>query len=139
MDAAYRLLPGLPSPETYVRLRREAGLSPKSLAAAQRGLPRSLAGVTVEHDASTIAMGRIIGDGSLFAQIVDIAVEPDHQGRGIGKAIMEALMTWLRLHAPGAYVSLIADGNASQLYAQYGFKPTTPRSIGMAMIIPETE
>jgi hypothetical protein len=32
-----------------------------------------------------------------------------------------------------AYVSLIADGEANRLYAQYGFAPTAPASIGMAM------
>jgi hypothetical protein len=33
---------------------------------------------------------------------------------------------------PGnSYVSLIADGEASKLYAQYGFEPVMPRSQGM--------
>ena len=32
-------------------------------------------------------------------------------------------------------VSLIADGEANRLYAQYGFEPTTPKSIGMAQVI----
>ena len=32
----------------------------------------------------------------------------------------------------GAYVSLIADTPADQLYAQFGFVPTAPRSLGMA-------
>ena len=35
-------------------------------------------------------MGRVIGDGGLFFQVVDIAVEPAHQGRGLGKAIVAA-------------------------------------------------
>lgn len=30
------------------------------------------------------------------------------------------------------YVSLIADGQAQDLYAQFGFIPTAPRSVGMA-------
>ena len=69
-------------------------------------------------------------------QVVDIAVEPAHQGRGLGKAIMSALMCELKLIAPAeAYVSLIADGDAKHLYAQHGFEPTTPKSIGMAQWI----
>ncbi|MFD1796035.1 hypothetical protein ACFSC1_08585 [Paracoccus aurantiacus] len=31
-----------------------------------------------------------------------------------------------------AYVSLIADVPADGLYAQFGFVPTAPRSVGMA-------
>ena len=78
-------------------------------------------------------MGRIIGDGGTAFQIVDIALEPAHQGLGLGKTIMSALMDHLNTHAPqGAYVSLIADGDARHLYAKYGFEPVMPASIGMA-------
>ncbi|MDN0085028.1 hypothetical protein QU487_20175 [Crenobacter sp. SG2305] len=31
------------------------------------------------------------------------------------------------------YVSLIADGPAHALYAQFGFVPTAPASVGMAL------
>ena len=46
---------------------------------------------------------------------------------------MAALVQRLAEAAPeGAYVSLIADGDARHLYAQYGFEPVMPASIGMA-------
>lgn len=81
-------------------------------------------------------MGRIIGDGGTAFQIVDIALDPSHQGKGLGKQIMAALMARLKTEAPeGAYVSLIADGDARHLYAQFGFEPVMPASIGMAMLI----
>lgn len=35
----------------------------------------------------------------------------------------------------GAYVSLIASGDAHRLYGQFGFTPTAPASIGMEMHI----
>jgi len=45
-------------------------------------------------------------------------------------------MERLNSEAPeGAYVSLIADGDARHLYAQFGFEPVMPASIGMAMPI----
>jgi ribosomal protein S18 acetylase RimI-like enzyme len=79
-------------------------------------------------------MGRVVGDGALFFQIVDVAVEPEHQGQGLGKKILEALMTELRQRVPAeAYVSLIADGEAHRLYEQFGFELTAPASVGMAM------
>jgi ribosomal protein S18 acetylase RimI-like enzyme len=81
-------------------------------------------------------MGRVIGDGGTAFQIVDIAVEPEHQGKGLGKQIVAALVDHLRANAPpSAYVSLIADGDAQFLYAKYGFAPVMPESIGMAMRI----
>nr|WP_324250481.1 GNAT family N-acetyltransferase [Stenotrophomonas rhizophila] len=40
------------------------------------------------------------------------AVLPECQGQGLGKAVMGLLDAWLQSHAQGAYVSLIADGQA---------------------------
>ena len=52
----------------------------------------------------------------------------------VGLAIMAALVEHIHAYAPAtAYVSLIADGNAQHLYAQFGFEPVMPRSIGMAL------
>jgi GNAT superfamily N-acetyltransferase len=77
-------------------------------------------------------MGRIIGDGGCFFQVVDIAVIPEHQGKGLGKKNKAALTAHLDNHAPrSAYVSLLADGGAHQLYRYYGFVETAPESIGM--------
>ena len=122
-----------PTVEDHVRLRIVAGLTPMPAENAARGLPNTLVGVAVRREGRVIGMGRAVGDGGLFAQICDIAVEPAHQGKGLGKAIMAALMQRLaEVATPGCYVSLIADGEAWKLYAQYGFEPTAPRSIGMA-------
>ena len=60
-------------------------------------------------------------------------MEPEHQGQGLGKRIVAALVEHLKANAPAsAYVSLIADGDAQHLYAKYGFAPVMPASIGMA-------
>lgn len=136
MESSYRLVEAVPSADDYRRLRVSAGLSPKSAEGAAAGLPNTLFGVVVEMDGKVVGMGRAIGDGGLFFQVVDIAVEPAHQGRGLGKAIVGRIVDHLRRTAPsGAYVSLIADGEAHRLYAQFGFEPTAPASIGMAFRI----
>ena len=128
----YMLLDRIPEISDHLRLRTEAGLTPHDPAAARAGLPNSFAAVQVTHGDEIIGMGRVVGDGGLFFQVVDIAVLPAHQGKGVGKAIMCALLDSLRekLTAP-AYVSLIADGDAQHLYTQYGFAPVAPKSIGM--------
>ncbi|WP_297110265.1 GNAT family N-acetyltransferase [uncultured Devosia sp.] len=129
----YEIVPIIPGVEDYLRLRVAAGLSPKTREQAEIGLPNSWCGVTVIHEGKAIGMGRVIGDGGTAFQIVDIALEPAHHGKGLGKAIMAALMDRLNAKAPeGAYVSLIADGDAKHLYAKYGFEPVMPASIGMA-------
>ncbi|WP_152046963.1 GNAT family N-acetyltransferase [Aureimonas psammosilenae] len=135
----YVLVSETPSVEDYLRLRTVPPLSPKTAEAARRGLANTLFAVVLRHEGKVIGMGRVIGDGGCFFQIVDMAVEPPHQGRGLGKRIFGALVSWLDENAPdSAYVSLIADGDARHLYAKFGFAPVTPKSIGMAMRIDAT-
>ncbi|WP_308637222.1 GNAT family N-acetyltransferase [Paenibacillus silvisoli] len=73
-----------------------------------------------------------VKNGGCFYQVVDIAVDPEHQGKGYGKLIMSELMTYMDGHAPrGAYISLIADVPADRLYSKFGFAYTSPSSVGM--------
>ena len=126
------LVERFPGIDDYRRLRSVTGLSPKSAEAAVRGLANTLFGVSVLDGERTIGMGRIIGDGGCFFVVVDIAVQPEYQGRGLGKKIMDALDRWLRANAPvSSNVSLFADGNARHLYAKYGFVEAGPVSVGM--------
>lgn len=130
----YSVLHEIPSVATYQALRVGAGLSAKSDQAASRGLPNSLFAVQILCDGIPIGMGRVVGDGGTAFQIVDIAVLPDHQGKGLGKVIMREICSYLARTVPeSGYVSLIADGPAKDLYAQFGFVPTAPASIGMAL------
>ena len=123
-----------PPVEVYQHLRIATGLSPKSTAAAAAGLAGTWFAVVAYRDDQPVGMGRVIGDGGTAFQIVDLCVLPEHQGRGLGKRIMTALMEHLRQRAPRtAYISLIADGDARHLYARYGFAETAPASVGMAL------
>lgn len=129
----YEIKHAIPDAETYLALRAAGGLSLWPKEAAEAGLPNTWHGVLIRFAGEVIGMGRVVGDGGCFFQIVDIVVHPDHQGKGLGKTIMRALVEALEDQAPkGAYVSLIADVPADQLYLQFGFTPTAPRSIAMA-------
>ncbi len=126
------LVEHFPGIDEYRRLRSAAGLSARSAEAATRGLANTLFGVSLVDADRTVGMGRIIGDSGCFFVVVDIAVQPEYQGRGLGKRIMAALDAWLRANAPvSANVSLFADGKARQLYVKYGFVETGPVSAGM--------
>ena len=124
----------VPGVEEFIGLRVAAGLSANTEEAATRGLAGTCLSVCVRDGQRLVGMGRVIGDGGCFYQVVDIAVHPDYQRRGIGLRIMGRLMDGLRQQAPeSAYVSLIADGPARLLYEKFGFEPVAPASIGMAL------
>ncbi|MDN0085029.1 GNAT family N-acetyltransferase [Crenobacter sp. SG2305] len=88
MHDDYVLIPAAPAVDDYRRLRIAAGLSAKSAEAAARGLPNTLFGVRLEWQGQVVGMGRLIGDGGCFYQVVDIAVDPTHQGQGLGSALL---------------------------------------------------
>lgn len=134
--SAYRVDPNFPQLADYMRLRKISGLTPFAEEAARIGLKGTIFGVSVRREDDVIGMGRIIGDGGCFFQVTDIAVDPAHQGQGLGKRIMGALTDYMWASLPqSAYVSLIADVPANRLYEQFGFKETAPRSVGMSMVI----
>lgn len=122
----------IPSIDEYLHLRKIAGLSEMSREGAAKGLPLSLFAVVLEEQGEAIGMGRVVGDGGLFFHVTDIAVHPDHQGKGYGKAIMGEIRDYLQQHMPPrAMATLFADVPADRLYAQFGFEYAAPASLGM--------
>ena len=140
MTGEVELVERFPGVDDYCRMRIAAGMSPKSPEAARRGLPHTLYGVSLQRDGEVVGMGRIIGDNGCFFTVVDIAVIPELQGRGLGRRIMTALDAWLSRHVPDtAYVTLAADGDAKHLYAKFGFVETAPVSVNMEYLAPRSE
>jgi ribosomal protein S18 acetylase RimI-like enzyme len=132
MNDNFAIINEPPTPVEYNDLRLEGGISGKSREAATVGLKNSLFAVCIYDQKTLIGMGRVIGDGGAFFQVVDIVVKPSYQGRGLGKRIMKEIMNYLDQNTyPGSYVSLIADDPANKLYEQFGFRYTYPRSYGM--------
>lgn len=70
-----------------------------------------------------VGFARASGDRTLFARISDVIVWPEHRGRGIGKALIEALLNNPELATVRTWMLNTSD--AHRLYARYGFRPTT--------------
>ncbi|WP_417431505.1 GNAT family N-acetyltransferase [Kiloniella sp.] len=98
--------------------------------AAKIGLPNSLYGVSVRDGEKLIAMGRVVGDGACNFEIVDVAVNPNYQGQGLGRKVVEHIDNYLSsVVLVGSYVSMIAD--ESVFYEKLGYKLVSPASYGM--------
>ncbi|KAF2741401.1 hypothetical protein EJ04DRAFT_507214, partial [Polyplosphaeria fusca] len=139
---AYVILQRLPSPQDYHDLRKLAGMTPPPMEVVPQALASSFASFVVferSHmlddstpapDQRAVGMGRLIGDGALFLQLVDVAVLPEHQGKGLGRRIMETTNDYIDRHSPQAYVSLVAEPMGQGLYTQYGYEDTKPSEFG---------
>lgn len=129
----YQLIKQVASVDDFLRLRDISGLSPRSRQGAEKALPNSLFGVVITFEGCVVGMGRVVGDGALNFDIVDVAVDPEHQGQGLGSQIMQAIMDYLDETAePLAYITLMAD--VPQLYEKFGFKLSRPHSEGMYIV-----
>lgn len=75
------------------------------------------------YDAGTlVGAGRALADGVDCSYIADIAVHPDHQGSGIGKAIVSRLVELSKGHKK---IILYTDPNKMPFYRKLGFKRMT--------------
>ena len=92
MTVEYTVIEKVPSAEAFCHLRVAAGMSPRPLEGARAGLPHSCYGVHLLWQETPIAMGRIVGDGAINFDIVDVAVDPAHQGKGLGRLVMGKLV-----------------------------------------------
>jgi GNAT superfamily N-acetyltransferase len=138
LPQGYRLVDGAPAVEEYLELRRGSGLTPKRRDQAAAALAGSWAAVHVVCEAGgpAVGMGRVIGDGGWYFHVVDMAVLPDHQRRGLGDAILTALLDRIRAAAPdGAFVNLLADPTGRRLYGRHGFTSTAPGAVGMGRML----
>jgi ribosomal protein S18 acetylase RimI-like enzyme len=145
-ESDYIVLEGLPTPQVYHDLRKLAGMTPPPMEAVPKALANSFVGflayerrhmtndTTPGPEQEPVAMGRLLGDCSLFLLLCDVAVHPEHQRRGLGKRILQALVDYVDKNAPEAYVSLVAEPQAQKLYPLFGFKDVEP-SIGMFRMI----
>jgi len=121
-----------PSVEECLALRSAASLSPFAADAAARGLAGTWQAACVRTAGRVVGMGRVVGDGGCFLQIVDIAVDPAYQRRGLGRAIKQRLVEAIARRAPdGVSVSLLADPPGVRLYESFGFRASAPASVGM--------
>jgi len=127
----------VPTVDLYIDIRIQAGLSRKSPEAAVIGLRNGLFSVVAYVGDEAVGIGRIIGDGGCFFEIVDIAVLPSFQKQGIGRKIMERLMDYIHKNAlPTAYISLMADHGTPEFYEKFGFEAATlPQKSGMFLRI----
>jgi len=104
--------------------------------AAADALPRSLFAVVAIADGDPVGMGRVVGDGAIFLYVQGIAVTPQWQGRGGGKAILSALVEWVRERAPEkSFLGVFAVKGTEVFYELFGFAVHSG-DIGMFQVIP---
>jgi len=130
MSDDYTIHHSSPTPTEHIHIRTTSGLTSPPPSRVASALSHSLHCLVARtNTGEAVGMVRLIGDGALFLQIVDMCVHPDHQGRGLGKRLLDGMLAWVDGNCQDAYVSLIADDPGERLYSTRGFVRTT--GVGM--------
>lgn len=96
-------------------------------AVVEKAIAGSLCFGLFSERGNQVGFARAITDGATFAYLADVYVLEEHRGKGLGKWIVETILTHPSLQ--GLRRILLATRDAHSLYAQFGFQPlATPES-----------
>lgn len=125
----------VPTVKEYQELCEGAGLASPSEEFAAAALSNSLFGVTLRRENSEIiGMGRVIGDGACFFQIVDVLIKPAFKEKDAGDLLMPEILEYLRRNAPlEAQILTVSDVSSLKLYQKHGFNLIYPDFYGMTL------
>lgn len=72
-------------------------------------------------DGEPVGFARLVTDRATFAWLCDVYVVPEHRGRGVGTAIMDAIDKEL----VGRHIkrALLVTTSSPALYERYGYRP----------------
>lgn len=101
------------------RLYRIAPLGEKKPEDLRRAFSNSMFKCFVFEDGVLVGAGRALADGVDCSYLCDIAVHPDFQGRGLGKAITNRLT---ELSAGHRKIILYANPGKEGFYEKLGFR-----------------
>ena len=128
------------SVEDYNALRLSAGWSAIEPEQARVGLAGSAFVTAAKDGDKTVGTGRLVWDGGYAALIKDVLVLPGYQGMGIGTAMIEQILSFLKENMKpgwGISVDLMAALGKEGFYEKLGFmsRPRERRGAGMDMWI----
>ena len=94
-----------------------------------KGVPRDIVDRAIDNSicfglyrgADQVGFARVVTDRAAFAYLADVFVLPDHRGQGLGKRLIETVLSHPDLQGVRRFILGTAD--AHSLYERFGFRP----------------
>jgi predicted N-acetyltransferase YhbS len=100
------------------------GRSREKMEAALAGSARAIG--LYAPDGSQVGFARVISDSTTYAYLADVYVLEEHRGRGLGVELVREAVDG----EPWSHISWhLRTSDAHALYARFGFRPSTERSL----------
>lgn len=125
-----------PDPDAYYRLFQTTGwniayaASKAELVATTTSSWFTLS--AYDEDDELVGFGRIVSEGKLYAFVCDMIVTPEHQRKGIGGMIMEAMIERCREAGIRVMWLFCASGKV-EFYRKHGFEERPSEAPGMQL------
>ena len=124
------------SAQQFLRLRESVGFRVVNEIQAGKAVENGLYNVIAKDGDRVVGMGRLVGDGYMYWYVQDVVIDPEYQGKGIGKEIMRHLTEYIENNSiPNTEVTiaLMAAKGKEDFYTKLGFitRPTEKFGSGM--------
>jgi GNAT superfamily N-acetyltransferase len=125
----------LPDKDSYLKLFGTTGWNEEYHANAEdlaRALRNSWIAISAYDGDRLVGFGRVVSDQVLHAMIYDMIVHPEYQGKGIGRMILDALVSRCRQHGINDVQLFCATGKRA-FYEKNGFEARSVEAPGMQL------
>ena len=126
------------SPDDFQSIRKNIEWNKLNYNQVERALKNSMVNVSIFDDDLCVGVGRIVGDHVLKGMLTDIMVRKEYQGKGVGKLILNKLISKLYNYIPeGECFQLEASPTADnrEFYIKCGLKYKPENQDGVYMWI----
>lgn len=130
---------GIPIPvDVYNRMRLDFGWTEIAPAQVVRGFQNSELLISVWDQEKPVGTARTVSDGGYMVLIVDVMVDREYQGRGIGRELIDQILAYYREHTlpeETRMINLMAALGKEGFYQKFGFEKRPNPTGGAGMVL----
>ena len=122
--------------EEYMELRRKVGWCEFPLEEAQAGIDNAYMILCARDDEKAVGVVRLLWDGGYIAFLSDVIVDPEYQGKGIGRELVESCIDRIKSDMKPGYkvkMCLLAAKGKEPFYEKFGFAERPNEKLGAGM------
>lgn len=123
-------------PEEYMGLRKMVGWEVFPIEEAEAGIKNTYYIVCARHKGKAIGCSRLLWDQGYIAYLADVIVDPEYQGKGIGREIVERCISHLKACMKPGYrvkLNLMSAKGKEEFYKKFGFDVRPNDNFGAGM------
>ena len=124
------------SPEEYMELRKKVGWCEFPLEEAAAGINNSYMVLCARDHGRAVGVMRLLWDRGYIAFLSDVMVDPEYQGQGIGRVLVESSIQKIKNDSKPGYkvkINLMAAKGKEAFYEKFGFSCRPNDKVGAGM------